>query len=376
MLNNNPMNLSTSTSVKVFILLGIFTLISCNLNNENVQEVKRIEIKNSEAPRVEKPNEAVKEKNSNQVTVVDSLLKHHKKEPDPSYWPYYHLTPTMLDSKVYYKDTVTVSTSKELIAHIQSDRLIRLTDEDYILRDTPEMIIDNQDTTYYFEKQGILVDSVKNLKIVGTGKSRLLAHPRNATVLKFRHVHNIELDNIEIGHTEMPGYDCESGVLIINYAYNIKITNCKLFGSGTVGLSTYAVYNMELLDSEIAECTEAIFVLSRTRKAVFKNTRLHNHRVSFPQLASFRNASKELSFINCVFENNSSKDPDLAENSIFGIHDLEEKILFDSCTFSNNPDFNWFGDGVRLVDCMLDKETFMDFQGNYTNAAKLERSAK
>ena len=73
-------------------------------------------------------------------------------------------------------DTVAVLTTEELIQHIGSNKVIELISPEYVLRST------------------LLIDSIKNLKIIGTGLSKLMIDKRNTTVLKLSNSQNIYLD--------------------------------------------------------------------------------------------------------------------------------------------------------------------------------------
>ena len=344
------------------IILGFLILVSSCRDNGNkigysnkndLSDASEISSQASEA--LENANIQAPAYSKIKVSVKgDSLLKHPEGEANPKHRPYYHLSKDLIDHNVYYKDTVTAKNSKELVSLIASNRLIRLLDKDYILRSSSYYQGGgNEDAS---DKQGLLIDNIKNLKIVGTGSSRLLAYERNATVLKFSNVHNIHLDNIIIGHTEDPAYACEQGVLLISYSYNINISNCKLFGSGTFGLITYAVYNLKFLDSEITECTSLIFILERSRKFEFKNSKFHNNSLYTSVLGGFTNASQEISFLNCEFLDNQ---PEMPGNPAFNQSDIFEPISFTDCTFKNNKGFKWYGGQIKLENCEMDSSGFI-----------------
>lgn len=278
---------------------------------------------------------------SNVLIEGDSLLKHPLGEPNPNYKPYYHLSKEGLGTSIYYRDTVTVRTEQELVKQIRSNRLIRLVDKEYILNSS------------------LRIDGIKNLKIVGMGSSKLFVYERNQTVLRLLNSHNIHLDGLIIGDKESSRHGGEPGVLNISYSYNINIANCKLNGSGTFGLVTYAVYNLEFTNSEITECSTLIFDLERSRKFQFKNSKFHNNNLSTSVLGGFSNASKDISFLNCVFSDN---EPSMAGNPAFNQRDLYAPILFSDCTFKNNKGFKWYGDNLKLNNCNVDSSGFIGFQ--------------
>ena len=257
-----------------------------------------------------------------------------------------------------YFDTILVKSSEELLKTIKSNRLIKLVDIDYIL---------NRNSEYY--PQGILFDSIHDFKLMGAGKSKLLAFERNATVLIFTNSFNVELNNLTIGHTEEPNQNCEEGVLKFIDCQNIKIKNCKLFGSGTYGLTVSNVRNLLFNSSSITECTNRILSLANSLNIKFIDSKFYNNTISSPNLAGF-SESKDVIFEGSEIVDNETTQPDLAENSIFEIYNNKDQIQFNNCTFLRNKNFNWFGDKIKLNSCKIDSSKFADFQGNYPNGTK------
>jgi len=283
------------------------------------------------------------------LILFSSCRDHENKSKSPnddkfSIGSYYDLSDDILDNNEYYEDAVTVQTAEELIKQIRSNRIIKLVDNEYILKST------------------LLIDSIKNLKIIGTTSSKLMIDERNATVVKLLNSHNIHLDSLIIGHAESPGHKGEHGIVNIGHAYNINISNCKLFGSGTFGLITYDVYNLKFTNSEITESTFLIFELEKSRKFEFKNSKFYNNNLSISVLGAFTNSTKEISFLNCDFLDNQ---PEMAGNPAFNFmdnwKDFDKPIIFTNCTFKNNKGYKWYGDKITLNDCKIDSSDFIGF---------------
>lgn len=265
-----------------------------------------------------------------------------------------------IDPSTNYTDTIIASNAQELIESIRSNRLIRLIDSDYVL---------NRNTEYYDEDEGILFDSIYDFKLVGSGNSKLLAFERNATVLVFTNSYNICLENLFIGHTEEPNQACEGGVIKLSNCQNIKISDCKLIGSGTYGITMNKVYNLKFINSSITECTNWVLFLQKSRNIEFTKSKFYRNEIIRPNLSHFSN-TREIVFINSEFYQNKTTQPELAENALFEILGNNEQIEFSSCTFHQNINFNWLGDKIKLTNCNIDSSKFYDFQGNYPNATK------
>ena len=136
-------------------------------------------------------------------------------------------------------------------------------------------------------------------------------------------------------------------------------------GSGTNGLATFDVYNLKFTNFEITQSTSLIFELEKSRKIEFKNSKFQNNNLSISVLGGFTSSTKDISFVNCDFLNNL---PDQTGNPAFNFYDnseegdLEVKIIFTNCTFKNNKGFKWYGDNIKLNNCILDSSGFIGIQ--------------
>jgi len=244
-------------------------------------------------------------------------------------------------------DTVTVQNTEELIKHLRSNRVIHLGSNEYPLTTT------------------LLIDSIENLNIIGTGSSRLIIVERNSTVLKLSNSSDIHLDSLVIGHRGSPGHNGEHGVLRVVHSNDINISNCKLLGAGTFGLVTYDTYNLKFTNSEITECTALIFELEKSRRIEFTDSKFHNNDLAISVLGGFTNSTKKVSFLNCDFVHNRPKMPgNPAFNFMGNSKNLDERIVFTNCLFKNNEGFKWYGDKIELNDCKVDSTGFVNFSGS------------
>lgn len=242
-------------------------------------------------------------------------------------------------------DAFVAHNSAELIQLIGSNRTIQLLDRQYEFKST------------------LVIDSINNLKIVGSGSSELKVKGESATVLALVNSQNIYLDKLIIVDNDSQWQKGESGNLRVSQSSNIHIANCKISGSGTFGLVTFDVSNLLFENSEISQATGLIFELGQTRKCTFRNSKFHNNNLSISVLGAFTDSTQEVSFMNCEFLNNL---PEMAGNPAFNFYnnldESEEKVVFTNCIFKNNKGYKWYGDYIKLENCTIDSSDFVGLQ--------------
>lgn len=119
------------------------------------------------------------------------------------------------------------------------------------------------DTTNYiwqnnYDGPSLVITGVSNLTIKAEGSDRtattISATPRYADVLSFENCSNVTLEGFTAGHTKEPGY-CSGGVLYFNACMDILIDNCGMYGCGTMGVNANNTRNLQVVNSEIYECS-------------------------------------------------------------------------------------------------------------------------
>lgn len=195
--------------------------------------------------------------------------------------------------------TVTVSTAEELIKAIGSNKTIYLNGVDYDLTDQYSVTTNFVSWEGEYDGSQMVITNVKNLKIVGGPNARVLVSPQYTWVMKFVDSENITLDNFTMGHTQ-GGY-CTGGVVNLNNCTNVKITSCKLFGSGTYGMEINDSKNITLEKSDVYKCTYGLLVLNNSTNCNFIKTRFRE--TGEFDLVTITNCSA-VNFKTCVFEKN------------------------------------------------------------------------
>lgn len=291
----------------------------------------------------------IRNKQQNQEDIIDSI--------DKSILPHYYSIYTKgdsLDVSNFYNDTVTVSTLTELKGAIQNNRLIRLTGNEFFSENNLSSE-DKIERGSNLSTEPLLIEGLKNLKIVGNGRTMLFVSENSLCDVKIHDAFNIHLDSLILGRKKMPE-SYSDGVLKIDSAFNIQVTNCRIIGEGAPGLRTKYVNNFSLLDVDFTACSSFIFELVTSTNVLFENCTFFRNELSTSVLGGFAYGSKELLFLNCDFYENA---PVHKGNPFFNVREIEELIVFKDCTFKKNKGFKWYGNHLKLINCELDSSDFI-----------------
>ncbi len=173
---------------------------------------------------------------------------------------------------------VRVSTVEEFLEAIGSDTCIILeaelldfsTSEEYqtLMEHSDDFMAD--DPSYYpmgtlnrywmneYDGPSLIIYDVTNLTIKAEGEDRrahtLSAVPRYADVLTFENCSGITLSGFTAGHTIEPG-QCTGGVFRLLGCEDVLIENCGMYGCGTEGVCAEDSRNIQIVNSEIYECS-------------------------------------------------------------------------------------------------------------------------
>ena len=132
---------------------------------------------------------------------------------------------------------------------------------------------------YYWENNadgpGLIITGVDGLSISASSGTTVAAIPRYADVLEFKACSNISLSGFTAGHTEEPG-SCSGGVLYFDECSNIFIDACRLYGCGTVGISTANSSGLTVSNTEIYDCSSSAVQLDSTTGVSFTGCDIHD----------------------------------------------------------------------------------------------------
>lgn len=111
-------------------------------------------------------------------------------------------------------------------------------------------------TTLTFQ-DGITLEGIHDLKIIGEDNAKIQIKSREDVVLKLSECRNITLRNISFGHEQGIDIECdiEANVINIDDCEQIYIDRCDLWGCGWNGLVVVRSHNLTCTNSIIRDCS-------------------------------------------------------------------------------------------------------------------------
>ena len=275
-------------------------------------------------------------------------------------------------------EALTVSTVDELLAAIGPHTSITLLEGVYDLSQAADYGSAASGASYswepVFEMDGkdafeLKISGVSGLTLMAEGEVTIAAAPRFANVLSFESCAGLCLSGLTIGHTEAPG-ECTGGVVKLTGVNSAVISQCKLFGCGTVGVNAVNSTGLRVVDSEIYDCSYYAAQLSGCQDVLLDNCQIHDNE-NFGGLFEI-NSSDNCAVINCRINDNTSglllsssygpkvyfagniiEDNDFSKQGVFYMDGAP--VTVEGCQFSNNQG-EWYFAGyngsssLRVVD--------------------------
>jgi len=169
-----------------------------------------------------------------------------------------------------------------------------------------------------------VVSGVSNMTIRGSGvlSSSLLTEPRYSFVIEFVDCSDLLISNLIAGHTS-GGY-CENGVFGFSNCRDVVISDCDLFGCGTVGLELRDSSRFRFTNSIIRDCTYGIMEFINSHDLLFENSVFRDNGEYFGVELW---GCSGIEFTNCSFEHSIPYD-----RLLLFPWDCIEEIAFSDCT--------------------------------------------
>jgi hypothetical protein len=237
------------------------------------------------------------------------------------------------------------------------DRIIELEPGRYVLSEGYD--IDSPAVRWEAVDGGMelrILDSY-GLTIRGRG-AELVAHTPYARTLSFQGGSGLVLEGLTLGH-EVSG-PCSAGVLGLSGIQDVRIIDCDLYGSGSVGIEISGSRGIEVKGGTIRECTAGAVWIEDSESVLFDGVSITRNEGSWPLVGVYN--SKAIYFSNCSFSDNQGSEflyygegtldwgfeyCDFAWNDIEVLTTGEAYPYFYSCTYMGNTfddELDWLMD--------------------------------
>lgn len=196
---------------------------------------------------------------------------------------------------------VHVSTVDEFLAAIASNTTIYLAAESYDLTTAGNYGGYGSDNYYWsvnYDGPGLVITGVENLAIISESGAEIVTTPRYVEVLSFSSCSSVKLEGLTLGHTEEPS-TCAGGVLCLSYVKDAIVHNCRLYGCGTIGVTTYDSDNVMVGNTEIYDCSLYGMSINDSSNVKFENCNIHD----IGQFTAVVNGSTDFSFEGTAYNN-------------------------------------------------------------------------
>ncbi|WP_136465961.1 right-handed parallel beta-helix repeat-containing protein [Flagellimonas onchidii] len=207
--------------------------------------------------------------------------------------------------------------------------------------DTKESLSKN-DFKEFLENPIILViKKAYNLTITTHNSSNIILNQANDEVIRFDSLTNFKLQNLQIFHRPETNGGCGEFAPVITFydAINIIVDNCKLNGSGTEGIYTNGIENLEIVNTEIFNCNKRGLSFENSKNVMVDNCEVYLNNLDAnaeyndgPSI--FYLIDSDVEVIRTVITKNTSE-------SIAPFIDIDNKssIKFKNCKILDNINF-------------------------------------
>ena len=227
--------------------------------------------------------------------------------------------------------TIKVTNVDEFLSAIGPDRTIVLDGELFDLSTASDY--GSVGGEYYFWNETydgpeLVIQNVSGLFIHGpdgsSTQTTLAAIPRYANVLSFRNCQDIQLVGFVLGHTKEPG-SCSGGVLDFQHCSDIRLDGLHLYGCGILGIQAFQCTSVDVLRTEIYECSQGAGSFFQTDGIRFVDCDIHD----VPSPAFFFNECGDKTWNgDAIIGFDSMYDVDADGNLVELKHDEEEERIF------------------------------------------------
>ena len=94
-------------------------------------------------------------------------------------------------------------------------------------------------------------------------------------MIVFKNCNNVNVAGFTAGHTKEKG-TCAGGVLYFDECEKIKVEKMRLYGCGDMGIDTFMSSDIDIIETEIYECTSGACDFSNTIGINLKDCNIHD----------------------------------------------------------------------------------------------------
>ena len=178
--------------------------------------------------------------------------------------------------------SVEVTSVDEFLSALGPDRTIVLNGELFDLSTASSYGSIGGEYYYWaasYDGPELVIHDLSNLTIRSASSDpaavTLAAIPRYANVLNFRDCENVSLLGFTAGHTKEPG-SCSGGVLNLQNCSRITVDSMRLYGCVILGLQTSSCTSLDVLRTEIYECSQGAGMFFQTDGIRFGDCDIHD----------------------------------------------------------------------------------------------------
>lgn len=267
----------------------------------------------------------------------------------------------VFETKSEINKTISVKNTEEFLKAIGNDVTIRITTNRLDFSKLPS--ITNPNINLISKNDGVMLQilNVKNLKIIGhRNYTKIISTLQYHYVLSFKDSENIQIENIEAGHTIYKPI-LDGGVFLFENSQKIDLKNCILFG-GNEGITLKKVSEFDFKNSIIRNCVSRVMSIENGKDIDFEKSRFtENSALDLFYIVD----SKEISFEKCVIDfNHTGKDESYDNFALFHVPmepgNFVTIVRLKECKIEDNfaQFFCRVKDVIKLEKCTMENNIF------------------
>ena len=234
-------------------------------------------------------------------------------------------TPSSMEQEILSFNEVSVSSAAEFLQAIASDTVIRVEPGIYDFTEFNDVM----------PYGGCKISNIDNLSIIGAGEDQteFINADRYEYIIIFENCTDILVSGIKAGHTP-DVYQCDAGVLSFEKCSDVIVSDCYLYGCGSIGIIIESSANISVFDTVITDCSLLAVYIESSDGVVFDNCKIIENR----SYTSVINVSAYMGrayaeFNNCDISNNYNVAWYFVE---VGQYHYSSSLVFNNCTISDN----------------------------------------